>query len=105
MKILQQGQNPLERVATVGTPMDVSSGSSRGSSPESNPRRPNTLPQNSYPRGASGTSQAQLLQQNRMNNNLPPQVIPRAAPPPIPLRSPTTEVTSDAMRVRPHGTK
>ena len=99
---LQQGPNPLERMSTMGTPMDASSGSSRGSSPESNPRRP----QNSYARGISGMTQAQLLQQNRMNNNnLPPQVIPRVAPPPIPLRSPTTEVTTDSMRTRPHGIK
>ncbi|XP_034253991.1 spectrin beta chain, non-erythrocytic 1 isoform X5 [Thrips palmi] len=96
----KQGTNNLDRVPAVGSNVDVSSGSSRGSSPETNPRRPNTLPTNSFPRGAP--SQTQLLQQHRNNNNLPPQVIPRQAPPPIPLRSPTTEVTTDGMRPRPH---
>ncbi|XP_052120778.1 spectrin beta chain, non-erythrocytic 1 isoform X4 [Frankliniella occidentalis] len=98
----KQSQNTLERTPTVSSNVDVSSGSSPGSSPETSPRRPNTLPSNSLPRNSSGVSQAQLLQQHRMNNNLPPQVVPRAAPPPIPLRSPTTEVTTDNMRGRPH---
>lgn len=101
---LKQGQNTLERVPAVGSTLDVSSGSSRGSSPESSPRRPNTLPTNSFPRGTPGAPQAHhLQQQHRLNNNLPPQVVPRSAPPPIPLRSPTTEVTTDGMRIRAHG--